>query len=221
MIQYTIDYCDKYMDELLDKLGSDYFPLPIKMGRFVTSTLDFIRENTIYMEASQEISDDIKPLLVRANLVMALIPGQIGIYEVPEPNDYLRLVSVEPYARINGVLTKKYKKISVIKEGQRLAYERDPFREPSALYPSVYRNTNIFEINVGNDTDVYDTAKVSYIKYPTFGDIENDDDIIVNLPPIAIEQIMLKVAESLRFTSADESAAAIYQFDQTFGKRNK
>lgn len=221
MIQYTIEYCDKYIDELLDKMGSDYFPLPIKMGRFVSTTLDFIRENTIYMEASQEISDDIKTLLVRTNMVMAPIAGSIGMFEVPEPNDYIRLVAVEPYARINGVLTKKFKKIHIIKEGQRLAYERDPFREPSAFYPQVYRNTNVFEVNVGKDTDTYDTAKVSYIKFPTFGDILVDTDIIVNLPPIAIEKIMLKVAESLRFTTADESAAAIYQFDQTFGKRNK
>lgn len=217
---YTIEECDKYLDELTDKLGSDYFPLPVKFGRFITATYDFIREHSKYLETTQEISDDIKPLLIKRKHVMVASTSP-GIYEIAEPADYLRLISVEPYARINNVDVKKFKKVYIIKEGQKVAYERDPFREPTPFYPTILRNSNIFEVNVGNDTDTYLNALVTFLKKPTFGNINVDTDRIVNLPDIAIEQIMMKTAEALRFTSGDETASSIYQFDQTFGKRNK
>ena len=219
-MDYTILECDRYLDELLDKMGSDYFPLPVKFGRFISATYDFIRENSKFLETTQEISDDIKPLLIKRNHVMVASTTP-GIYEIAEPSDYLRLISVEPYARISGNDVKKFKKVYIIKEGQRTAYERDPLREPTPFYPHVYRNANIFEVNVGNDTDIYANAKVTFLKKPTFGNISNDDDLIVNLPAIAIEQILLKTAQALRFTTADENASSVYTFDQTFGKRNK
>ena len=56
---YTVSYCDRFMDELLDKMGSDYFPLPIKLSRFESITLNFIRESSTFLEATQELSDDI------------------------------------------------------------------------------------------------------------------------------------------------------------------
>lgn len=217
---YTVEYCDKYLDELLDKMGSDYFPLEVKFGRLVNVTYDFIRESCKYLEGTQEISDDLKPLLVRVPHVMTATATQ-GVWEIAEPNDYIRLISIEPYALVNGIDTRKFKKVHINKEGQRLAYERDPFRKPSALYPVIFRLSNIFEVRVGDDTDTYSKAFISYIKKPTFGDIENDNDILLNLPDIAMEMILAKTAESLRFTTGDEIANSVYQFDQTFGKRNK
>ena len=50
---YTVSYCDRFMDELLDKMGSDYFPLPIKLSRFESITLNFIRESSTFLEATQ------------------------------------------------------------------------------------------------------------------------------------------------------------------------
>ena len=217
---YTIEYCDKYLDELLDKMGSDYFPLDVKFGRFVSMTYDFIREYTSYMEATQEVSDDLKPLIIRNYFVMTPTSEQ-GVWEVAEPIDYVRLISLEPFAMVGENEVKKFKKVYINKEGQRLVYERDPFRKPSPIYPQVFRIGNLFEVRVGNDLDTYSRARLSYVKHPTFGDINDDDAILVNLPAIAMEKILLKTAESLRFTTADETASSIYQFDQTFGKRNK
>ena len=217
---YTVGYCDKFLDELLDKMGSDYFPIDVKFGRFVSITYDFIREHTTYLEASQELSDDLKPLIIRANSIMTPTSEQ-GVWEVAEPIDYIRLISLEPYAFIGGEEVRKFKKVYINKEGQRVVYERDVFRKPSPLYPQVYRIGNFFEIRVGNDADTYQRARLSYVKHPTFGNINDDDSVLLNLPAIAMEKILLKTAESLRFTTADETASSIYQFDQTFGKRNK
>lgn len=220
-LAYTIEECDKYLDELTDKMGSDFFPLPIKFGRFITYTLDFIRENSGFAEANQEISDNIKTLLVRRENALIPVVGSPGSFLMAEPIDYHRLISLYPYARIAGINTKLAKKVAIIKEGQKLAYERDPFRKPSPFYPTVTRLENFFQIDTNDLANTYILGEIAYIKKPTFGSIDVLTDRIVNLPDTSIEMILLKTADSLRFTTADESAKDIYIFNQTFGKRNK
>lgn len=218
---YDINYCDKYMDELLDKMGGNYFPLPIKFGRFVTTTLDFIRENTNDFEKDQEGSDNIKTLLVRTENVITPVTGTVGLYRMAEPINYMRLISIYPYALVNNVKTKLARKPHIVKEGQRLAYERDPHRKPTPFEPNIYRLSSFFEISTNDELNTYQTAQITYVKKPTFGNIMSGINRIVNLPDLSIEMIMLKTCESLRFTSADDTAKDVYSFDQTFGKSNK
>ena len=220
-MQYTIEECDRYLDELTDKLGSDYFPLPIKFGRFITWTYDFIHENLSYFELNQETSDDLKNLLIRQKNILTGIISRRGVYVMAEPINYFRLVSIVPYARIHNKNVVLAKKVKIVKEGQRLALERDPFNKPEPSYPTVCRLQNIFEINTGDLVNNYSEAEITYVKKPKFGDMDNINDRIVDLPDSVIERILLKTAESLRFTTSDESSADIYNFDQTFGKKNK
>lgn len=217
---YTIDYFEKHIDSLTDKLGSDLFPLPIKMERFQMCTYDFLRESTKWLEATQEISDDIKPLVKHDSLI-AINDGN-GVFTAPEPVDYYRLISIMPLVNVGGGnRIQKAKKVHILKEGQRQAYERDPHRKPSGLYPHVFRYASVFEVKVEpNNIDVIDRLKIVYVKKPTFGDINNLNDIVVNLPISAVEQICIKTADSLRFTTGDEAAPSNYQFGTTYGKRN-
>lgn len=216
---YTIDTCDRYMDELLDKMGGDYFPLAIKFGRFATATLEFIRDNAKRLEIDQEASDNIKPLIIRAEYAITPIIGQIGLYQMAEPVNYLRTISIYPFATVNSVKTKLARKVHIVKEGQRLAYERDPFRKPTPFEPAIYRLDNFFQIDTNDTINTYFTAEFAYIKKPTFGNINILTDLIVNLPDTSIEIIMQTTCEALRFSSADETANNIYNFDQTFGKK--
>lgn len=219
---YTIDYCDKQLDSLTDKLGSDYFPLPVKMGRFVTMTYDFIRENAEWFEANQEVSDDIKPLVVRMEMdSVAVANSNLSLFEVVEPSNYFRLLSLIPLIANGNNRIQVAKTVKIIREGQRDAYQRDPFRKPIPEEPHITRRSNFFEINVGTNNQNFNKALLAYIKKPTFGNVGSLNDNIVNLPDLAIEKIMLKTAASLRFTTADESANDIYVFDRTFGKRSK
>jgi hypothetical protein len=219
---YDIDYCDKYLDELLDKLGGDYFPLPIKFGRFITHALDFIRDNSgDDFEQSQEKSDNIKTLVVRTKNPIAPVAGEAGLYQMAEPTNYMRLISIYPYAIVNSVETKLARKVHIVKEGQRLAYERDPFRKPTPFEPNVYRIANFFEISTNDALNDYEFAQLAYIKKPTFGNIGTGTDRIINLPDMSIEIILQKTAESLRFTYGDEDSKDIYNFEQTFGKSNR
>ena len=163
MALYDLTWIDQYIDELCDKMGSDLFPLPIKMKRFIAMTYDLIRENTNFLEGTQEISDDIKPLIAR-NVDVDMVDQGNGVYTVDEPDDYLRLIQIIPMY-LDGTLKQKAKKVKIIKTGQDMAYnERDPFRKPSPSYPTVLRYDLEFEINVGQDTVTYTKARMMYVK---------------------------------------------------------
>jgi hypothetical protein len=223
MARYDLDWSDRYLDELLDKMGSDLFPLPIKLNRFIMVTLDFIRESTKNLEITQEVSDDIKPLLIRSNYTILQDPINQNLWTCPEPADYIRLVSLVPLFLdpVDNHLKQKAKKVKILKEGQREAYKRDPFNNATNEYPQVFRYANLFKIDVGDDTVNYSKALLSYIKKPNFADVNDLTIRIVNLPDITIEQLLLKTADALRFSTGDSDAVANYQFGQSFGKRGK
>lgn len=214
MERYSLIWCNRYMDELLDKMGSDLFPLPVKFNRFKTICLDFIRESTEYLETSQEISDDIRPLLVKRDFP---ISKHRDGFLLPIPDNYIRLISIMPNTEDDGPIAKK---VSILREGQYQSYKRDPYRTPNDDYPSVFRNSDGFFIDVGKTRHHYNTATLAYIAQPVYADIQNPNDRIVNLPDISIEKILLKTCDSLRITTSDVSGATTYQFSQTFGKKN-
>lgn len=225
MTRYSLEWADRHIDSLIDKMGSDYFPIAVKHERFQTMTYDFIRENTEYLEVNQEISDDIRPILVQ--LKSDVVRDDTGIaknvWNVPEPADYCRLVGLLPIIidPITGNEMIKAKEVKIIKEGQRVSYARDPFRTATAEYPNVYRIANMFKIDVGSDSIQYDKALISYIKNPTFAPLTRIQDRIVNLSNIAIEKICLNTADSLRVTTGDSTAPSNYQFNSGFGKKGK
>lgn len=228
---YTLDYVDKYLDEKLDKMGSDYFPLPIKFNFFKTATLDLIRESTKFIEVTQEISDDIKDLIVIDSFV-DLVPKMIERvdstlvpsyeYHCAYPDNYLRLISIKPLYEDGNVYKTKFNVVNIIKEGQDIIYNRDPFKKPTMEYPNVFRKEDFIQIDFGDkNTLIYPKAYLSFVKKPTFADINNMNDRIVDLTDISIEKIIDRTANSLRFKTADSAASSNYQFDNTFGKRNK
>lgn len=225
MDRYSLEWASLHIDSLIDKMGSDYFPIKIKLERFITMTYDFIRENTQYLEANQEISDDLKTLLIRfkSGLVKDDEIHSSNVWNVPEPADYCRLVSIVPmvYDDVTKHDMVKAKDVKIIKEGQANAYNRDPFREATAEYPSVQRIANMFKIDVGRDTTIYNKALLAYIKEPTFAKISNTQERIVNLPNIAIEKICLNTADSLRITTGDATSAPNVQYNSSFGKKGK
>lgn len=223
MNRYTLAWCDQYLDELLDKIGSDYFPLPLKLDRFITATYDFIKDRTKNLEITQEISDEIKSLIKSRKLSVLKSVISIhskNIWNCPEPIDYYRLIGLVPLYVYNNEEISKSKKVTIIKVGQEI-YTRDPFREPNAEYPLVTRTSNLFSIYVGNDSTNYTSAFITYLKKPEFAKIDEDNKRIVDLSDSAIEQILLKTSNYLRFGVSDESAANNFQFNSQFGEYNK
>ena len=225
MTRYSLEWCDMHLDSLLDKMGSDYFSLPIKLDRFVTLAYDFIHKHTKDLEITQEASDQLKNILVKDNFPIVKSDTEIlsNVWEVPEPGDYLRLISILPLIEdeLSGKYLTKAKKPATLREGQVIAYSRDPFRKASAEYPNVTRISNFFNIDVGDDVSHYDAALMAYVKKPIFAEITQLEKRIVNLSDIAIEKILNKTADSLRVTTGDPTVSATYPFNQSFGKKNK
>lgn len=245
-MEYTLGYCDKLMDQMLDKMGSDYFPLPIKLLQFRKATYDLIRETTVFLETTQEISDDIKPLVNEKYSTLVQMT-QPNLWHCDEPDDYHRLISAEPFypdpAYKNSKipeekkpLFKKYKKINIIKVGQKIAHDRDPYKKPTPEYPTVRRMGEKFRFDFGYDDGTeYSLAFLTYIREPNFGFEEFKSgktaqlpaqqfvltNIIVDLPPVTIQKIIGRTVNALRASSGDPSFPQNYQFEQTFGKRNK
>lgn len=218
MDRYSLEWFDEYCDELLDKMGSDLFTLPIKYNRFKTLTLEFINDTAKYMEATQKVSDDIKDLIVKNKFPLVKDTLE-NVWETAEPTNYYRLISIVPLTEDQyGTEMKVCKKPAILKEGQRLAVERDPFKCATDEYPNIYRLSKLFQIDVGQKSNInYTKCLFTYIKKPVFALMSNLEDRIVNLHDSAIEQIVLKTADSLRFSTGDLSSVSNYQFNQTYG----
>ena len=92
MTRYSLEWCDQYLDGLMDKMGSDYFSLATKLDRFITITYDFIHKQTKDLEINQEASDQIKNILVRRKLTITkdtMFPSK-NIWNAPEPAECFR-----------------------------------------------------------------------------------------------------------------------------------
>ena len=234
---YTIEYIDQYMDEKLDKIGSDYFPLPVKFKEFEKATWDFMRENTGFSEATQEISDDLHTLVNTATIGLEQMPWpRLDEYRADHPANYHRLITAKPMyevSRDNEPGQSRFeddqqrtlvdnliiKEIRIVKQGQDQKLERNPNTEPTEQYPILYRDADRFRIKFGSVTQDYSALRVVYYREPRFGNIQVLTSIGVDLPKLSVEKIMDRACSALRFRAGDKDAAPNYQFDQTFGKR--
>ena len=229
---YTIEYIDTAMDERLDKIGSDYFPLPVKFRAFEQATWDFIRETTGFAEATQEISDDLHTLVRERNLTLNQFPyPEAHKFFCQHPTDYHRLITARPLYEIPALGTGGpeqravydntiMKKLQIKKWGQNQIVDRNPHTEATEEYPVLYRRASQFllEFQKGLTRD-YDVLEIIYYKEPTFGDIELAESFAVDLPELSVQKIMDRACSALRFRTGDDHAPTNYQFDQTFGKR--
>lgn len=218
MSTYTVADFDRKMDELLDKMGSDYFPLPIKLSRLESVVLNHIRETTSFFEATQELSDDLVeisvskdfPLLSKSHTYMAK-----NFYKIAFPLDYMRLLNVNPYNNVAGEKNKifeiKYYRIAHFNQN-----ERNPFRCAKGERINIYRLDNSVLI----DTDkIFTNCYMTYIEKPVIGKLQTD--IILNFSDLIVDKLMHKTAVSLRTTSSDKDAAYLDDYVERMGQKNK
>lgn len=215
MSTYTVADFDRIMDELLDKMGSDYFSLPIKLSRFRIIVLNHVRETTQFLEATQELSDDLVaisvskpfPLLSKDHTYMGK-----NFYRVIFPTDYLRFLNVNPY-KLNA---KKTYEIKYYKIGNFNQNERNPFRKAKAERVNVYRIDDSIIIDT---TEVFDECYMTYIEKPIIG--INLTDIILNFSDMIVDKLMQKTAVHLRTTTSDQDAAYLDDYTERLGQKNK
>lgn len=216
-MSYTVEYCDKFMDELLDKMGSDFFPRPIKLRRFESVTLQFIRETTAFLEATQEISDDIVDLVV--SLDRSLVNGKTHsfmgkpFYKIVYPSDYIRLLNVFPIAK-KGFETDF--EVKLYKLSNLATNLLNPFRKAEEGRVNIYRidGSAIIDTNIP-----LQSASFMYVKKPTFG--VNSKDIMVNMGDLMVDRLMQKTCVSLKATSSDSDTVFMDEYVERQGQKTK
>ena len=231
----TVGEFDKYLDELLDKMGSDYFPLPIKYNRFVSLTLGFIRENTRFLQISQEISEDIQPLFTREYVVVNDSDSD-SVKFINKPSNLFRLGSIKIFRETTGDILQqsgsfyespnlhntKIRKINFIRDGEENAYSMNPFKKATPIYPNLIQFGGFYRIDFGKKPDInYNRALITYVKEPKFGDVSNLNAQIVNLHKVLIERIVLKTADSLRIGTGDETSGMTFEFNKRYSNNDK
>lgn len=216
IINPTLENIDKYLDDLMDKNGSDYNSLPVKLDRFIACTYNLLESTEIYLDGTQSLSDDIRPLIIERSDI-SINKTIEGKWEIPVPLDYLRLITTYPL--ING---KRFaREVKILKNGQE-DYELNPFRKSDHEYINVFRVGDFFKLYTGEgDSNIYNNAYIKYIKHPVFATEFELEKRIVNLSTELIIKICDVVSDSFRYTTGDVSAQVVESFNNKYGKRNR
>ncbi len=215
-MEYTLANTYEYVLELLDKKGSDFIQMPDMMRVFKTATLDFIGERIPVIEKTQQVTSDLLPLMDTK---------KFNVLDDPD-DSYVKLASIPSYVHHLVIARPLYKgnvtarRPRLIRHGNLDALMADPNNRPTIEYPLILQYMDYVKIHSGFDEKPL-SVFFTYIKKPTFAELNLPDDQIVNMPDSAIEDIINKVVVSLSVTRADERAQANMIKEQSFRNDKK
>jgi len=214
-MDYTLKEVDEKLKQFVDKVEGDYFPLPILLSHFETAALKFIGEKLRILEKTQEVVDDIRPLIIPGNLPITEDPNDALRYVAGIPMNYLRLVSYDIlYA--DGT---RCRRADLMKQAEYKNALINPSKQPTKYYPIILQENNLFQIDSGTDTPV--TMVIKYCKKPTFAKTSQKTQRIINLPDDAIENIILSTVTSLFKSTADPRFQSNYLIEDAYRKFTK
>lgn len=212
-MKYTLSEVHLKLRILSDKMGSDYFPLPVFLTFFETATYDFVGECLKIIEKTQEITDDIRSLIGPAkDIVIIEDPNSSGKYIASVPVDYLRQVAYD-VVFANG---ERCRRADLIKQAQYGVYQLDPTRKPTKQYPLILQFDTIFQIDAG--ITIPEFFRLTYCKKPSFATTGEPGKRIVNLPDDSIEKILKITVTNLFNKTGDERTQSSYQLQEAYRK---
>lgn len=197
---------EKVNDEA-DKQGSDYFSYPLVKERFRKCTLALIREWVKNAEDTQEVVDDLKPIIKIKPLTPIANPDDVSNFICAVPNDYLHKLSGR-FIYDNGQSSVK---TTFERHAEEEFNRASPFKRPSFEFPLVSQVGNHFIIDT--DQVVPKEFKLIYVKIPLFGVGENDP--VFDLGEQALEKIVDLVTASFLIKAGDPRSGANYQFGES------
>ena len=214
---YTVSQAYNRTLEEADKMGSDYFSLPEFLNLFQKEVWDFVRDRTKDVELTQEVTDDMRPLIERASL--PLIPSTVDASDkmAAIPVDYYRRMRVN--VRYNDQTLGR--EPQVIKHGEADFNEVSPFRKPSKEYPQITQYSDFFNVktNISIANLIQPTQLILiYIKKPIIN--RNETDVIINLDDSVCELLFGRTANSFMVTKGDARAQMAFQHEETYGNKN-
>ncbi len=211
-MDYQLAEVQEKLKQLCDKMGSDYFVLPVFINFFQTATYDFVGEKLKIIEKTQEITDDIRDLILTIDILITLDPNQSDKYIAALPANYLRQVAYDVlYAG-----TERCRRADLLRHAQYTTAKLNPNKQPNKQYPLILQFATTFQIDSGPTVPV--TFRLTYAKKPTFATTGQPGTRIVNLPDDAIEKILKITVTNLFNKTADERAPQSYQLQEAYRK---
>lgn len=215
-MSYTVSQAYSRVLEEADKIGSDYFTIAQVLSAFKKEALDFVGSKAKQVEITQEVTDDIKTLVVPVTIPFINNPDDPTEKMASQPNNYLRRLSLNVLYS-DGL---KARKPTVERIGEHNTNMISPYKKPERMYPIIQQFSNYFNVITGLalDSTIQPTKLILiYIKKPTFG--TQPTDIVVDLPDDVCELLFSTVATNFFITTGDPRAETNFKIDQTF--RNK
>lgn len=211
-MDYTFDETIQKLKIFVDKMGSDYFPSPVLLTYFETATWDFIGERVKHIEKTQEITDDIRNLIVPGNLTVIEDPNDTSRYIASLPVNYHRLISYDVLYADDT----RCRRADLLRQAEYQIAKLNPNKKPTKQYPIILQEDGLFQVDAG--VDVPSKLLIKYCKKPTFATTGQPTIRIVNLPDDSIENILLKVVTKIYNKTDDKRIKDSYQLEQAFRK---
>lgn len=212
-MEYSLEYVHLKLKQLSDKIGSDYFPLPVFLNFFETATLDFVGEKLRIIEKNQEVTDDIRSLIPPPKSIpITTDPNQPGKYIAGLPTDYLSSVAYDV------IYDKGYtcRRADMKRLGEYNIAKQNPNKAPSKDYPIILNFDSLFVIDAGGAAPL--VLNLTYCTKPKFATTGQPTIRIVNLPDTAIEKILKITVTNLFNKTGDQRTKSSYELQETYRK---
>jgi hypothetical protein len=211
-MDYTLEGIHYVLQQFADKVESDYFTLPELLNHFSISANKFISGRLDNIEETQQITDDILPLIVPGSLDVIQDPNDSTRYIAPLPIKYLRLVSYDIlYA--DGTSCRRADKM---KQAEYKTSSNSPYRRGSRQYPIILQENNMFQIDAG--PAVPSKMKIKFAKKPRIAKTNEKTRRIINLPDEAIDKILLDTVTRLFNRTGDQRIKSNLHLEDAFKK---
>lgn len=213
---YTVIQAYNRILEEADKLGSDYFSLPQVLAAFKKEVLDFVGARAKEAELTETVTNDVRPLVVLANIPLIDNPDFPTQKIASIPNNFHTRLT------LNVEYTDKHRarKPTVERFGEHNANMVNPNKRPSKQYPLIQQFSDYYNVHTNIpplDAVQPETLVLMYIKYPTFGEAQAAP--VVNLPDTVCELLFSATAAALMNNVGEPRGQVNFQIDQTFRKK--
>lgn len=212
-MDYKLSEVHQKLKELSDKMGSDYFVLPVFLNFFETAAYDFIGEKLKIVEKTQEITDDIRPLMTTEDLVVTENINQPDSgYVSGLPSNYLRTVAYD----IIYPGGERCRRADLLRQSHYLLSRNNPNKRPTKEYPIILQEGSIFRIDTGGVKP--ESLRLTYCKKPTFATTGQLTQRIINLPDDSIEKVLKITVTGLFNKTGDQRTQSNYQLQESYRK---
>lgn len=211
-MDYQLSNVHEKLKQLSDKMGSDYFPLPVFLNFFETATYDFVGEKLKIVEKTQEVTDDIRPLVIPKDVVIIEDPNRAKKYIAAIPSDYLRILAYS----VDYADGSSCRRADLLRHAEYELAKLSPNKEPTKSYPLILQFDSYFQIDSGSD--VPKNFSIIYAKKPSFATTGESTTRIVNLPDDAIEKILKITVTNLFNKTSDERTPMSYNLQESYRK---